>query len=53
MTRPEIVTVMPVPTDEVANVPTAEAELRVTVSPLITPTSAADEVLIVAEVVRS
>jgi hypothetical protein len=43
--RPETVTRMLLPTDEVAKVPTAEAVFKVTVSPAITPTSAPEPTL--------
>jgi len=50
---PEIVTNIPVPGDEVANVPIVLVVTSVTVSPLITPTKAALPVFNVATVVPS
>ena len=43
--RPATVTVMPVPTLSEAKVPVAPPALRLTVSPLKTPTSAAADVI--------
>ena len=51
--RPETVTVIPVPTDEVANAPTAEAVLRVTESPRTTPVRVAPLVFKATDVVPS
>lgn len=51
--RPEIVTEIPEPTDEVANVPTTPTVLSATVSPAITPTKVAEPVFSVAVVVLS
>ena len=51
--RPAIFTVTPVPTLELANVPTALPLSKVTVSPAIIPDSAAAVVLSVAAVVPS
>ena len=53
MVRPEILTVIPVPTCSWANVPAAEVLLRVNSSPDTLFTSAADVVLIVAVVSES
>jgi hypothetical protein len=51
--RLETVTVIPVPTEEVAKVPIAPAVFSVTASPGTTPTSAAPVVFKVADVVPS
>ena len=51
--RPDILTKMPVPTLDVANVPTAVEVDNVTVSPAMTPTSEALPVFKVAVVLAS
>ena len=51
--RPDIVTVLPVPTLLLSKVPTAEPVFSVTESPPTTPTRAAEPVLRIAAVVPS